>query len=95
LRRVQPQGGWSGFGRLTMMFETLAHRGRLALVIDGRRRLAGSAIFSESGLAVAMGRALWIEVPESAFLGPPEGARRWPACKREGRVAVRREGSGI
>jgi hypothetical protein len=38
------------------------------LSIDGRKRLAGSAIFSESGLPLAIGRALWIEVPESAFL---------------------------
>jgi len=40
------------------------------LSIDGRKRLAGSAIFSESGHPLAMGRALWIEVPESAFLPP-------------------------
>lgn len=38
------------------------------LLIDGRKRLAGSAIFSESGLSLAIGRALWIEVSESAFL---------------------------
>lgn len=38
------------------------------LQIDGRKRLSGSAVFSESGLAVAIGRAVWIEVPESAFL---------------------------
>jgi hypothetical protein len=35
--------------------------------IDGRKRFAGSAIFSASGLAVAVGRAIWVEVPVSAF----------------------------
>src|SRR5262249_18852608 len=38
------------------------------LSMDGRKRLAGSAIFSESGSPLAIGRALWIEIPESAFL---------------------------
>ena len=38
------------------------------LQIDGRKRISGSAIFSESGLLVAIGRAIWIEVSESAFL---------------------------
>ncbi len=45
------------------------------LEIDGRKRLSGSAIFSESGLPVAIGRAVWIEVPESAFLPQSRGNR--------------------
>ena len=38
------------------------------LQFDGRKRFAGSAIFSESGRPVAIGRATWIEVPLSAFV---------------------------
>lgn len=37
------------------------------LHVDGRKRYAGSAIFTESGDAVAVGRATWIEVPVTAF----------------------------
>lgn len=36
---------------------------------DGRKRFAGSAVFSSSGRPVAVGRATWIEVPASAFGG--------------------------
>lgn len=39
------------------------------LQIDGRKRIAGSAVFSSSGRPVAVGRATWIEVPSSAFWG--------------------------
>jgi hypothetical protein len=39
------------------------------LQIDGRKRFAGSAVFSGSGQSVAIGRATWIEVPASAFGG--------------------------
>ncbi len=39
------------------------------LQIDGRKRFAGSAVFSGSGRTVAVGRATWIEVPASAFGG--------------------------
>lgn len=39
------------------------------LQVDGRKRLAGSAVFSVSGRLVAVGRATWIEVPLSAFAG--------------------------
>jgi hypothetical protein len=39
------------------------------LQIDGRKRFAGSAVFSSSGKSVAVGRATWIEVPASAFGG--------------------------
>ena len=39
------------------------------LQIDGRKRFAGSAVFSASGHPVAVGRATWIEVPASAFAG--------------------------
>jgi hypothetical protein len=45
------------------------------LQIDGRRRLSGSVIFSESGVPVAIGRAVWIEVSESAFLSRPPSSR--------------------
>ena len=37
------------------------------LHVEGRKRFAGSAVFSESGKLVALGRAIWIEVPASAF----------------------------
>ena len=37
------------------------------LQIDGRKRFAGSAVFSESGLPVAVGRATWIEIPLGAL----------------------------
>jgi hypothetical protein len=39
------------------------------LQVDGRKRFAGSAVFSSSGRPVAVGRATWIEVPSSAFGG--------------------------
>jgi hypothetical protein len=39
------------------------------LQIDGRKRIAGSAVFSASGAPVAAGRATWIEVSASAFGG--------------------------
>lgn len=39
------------------------------LQVDGRKRTAGSAVFSSSGRPVAVGRATWIEVPASAFGG--------------------------
>jgi hypothetical protein len=38
--------------------------------IDGRKRIAGSAVFGEVGTPIAVGFATWIEVPEHAF--PPE-----------------------
>ncbi len=37
------------------------------LQIDGRKRFAGSAIISELGRTVAVGRATWIEIPKSEF----------------------------
>ena len=39
------------------------------LQIEGRKRLAGSALFTSAGTLVAVGRATWIEVPASAFGG--------------------------
>lgn len=35
--------------------------------IEGRKRMSGSAVISAAGDTVAIGRATWIEVPESAF----------------------------
>jgi acyl-coenzyme A thioesterase PaaI-like protein len=37
------------------------------LHVDGRKRFAGSAVYSSSGRPVAVGRATWIEVPASEF----------------------------
>jgi hypothetical protein len=37
------------------------------LQVDGRKRFAGSAVFSEQGELIALARAIWIEVPASAF----------------------------
>ena len=34
---------------------------------EGRKRIAGAAVFGQSGAPVAVGRATWIEVPLSAF----------------------------
>jgi hypothetical protein len=39
------------------------------LNVDGRKRFGGSAVFAESGRAVAVGRATWIEVPADRFGG--------------------------
>jgi len=35
--------------------------------VDGRKHLAGSAVFSESGQVIAVGRATWIEISADAF----------------------------
>ena len=40
---------------------------------DGRKRFAGSVIFSASGVPVAVAHALWIEVSEGAFTGGRHG----------------------
>ncbi len=40
-----------------------------SLGIEGRKRLAGSAVYSEAGKPVAVARATWIEVPRTAFGG--------------------------
>lgn len=40
-----------------------------SLGIDGRKRFAGSAIYSEVGKPVAVARATWIEIPRTAFGG--------------------------
>ena len=37
------------------------------LQVDGRKRFAASAVFSESGVPVAVGRATWIEIQRGAF----------------------------
>jgi hypothetical protein len=37
------------------------------LQVEGRKRFAGSAVFSATGELVAVARAIWIEVPASAF----------------------------
>ena len=37
------------------------------LQVEGRKRFAGSAVFSASGELIAVARAIWIEVPASAF----------------------------
>ncbi|HKS58268.1 MAG TPA: hypothetical protein VJS12_23430 [Steroidobacteraceae bacterium] len=37
------------------------------LQVEGRKRFAGSAVYSASGDLVAFARAIWIEVPASAF----------------------------
>jgi len=40
------------------------------LQVEGRKRFAGSAVFSATGQLVALARAIWIEVPASAFATP-------------------------
>lgn len=39
------------------------------LGVDGRKRYAGSAVYSEEGRPLAVARATWIEVPVAAFSG--------------------------
>jgi len=39
------------------------------LQIEGRKRMAGSALYSSAGRLLAVGRATWIQVPASAFGG--------------------------
>ncbi len=55
------------------------------LQVDGRKRIAGSAVFSSSGRAVAVGRAIWIEVPSSAFGGQDAETGGRHGCGRGGR----------
>jgi len=38
------------------------------LQVEGRKRFAGSAVFSATGQLIALARAIWIEVPASAFI---------------------------
>ena len=40
------------------------------LHVEGRKRFAGSAVYSATGKLVALARAIWIEVPASAFPQP-------------------------
>jgi hypothetical protein len=40
-----------------------------ALGVEGRKRIGASAVFSADGRAVAVGRAIWIEVEARAFGG--------------------------
>ena len=35
--------------------------------VDGKKHVAGSAIFAESGKVIAVGRATWIEISTAAF----------------------------
>jgi hypothetical protein len=42
------------------------------LQVAGRKRFAGSAVFSETGELIALARAIWIEVPASAFKNQAE-----------------------
>jgi len=46
------------------------------LQIDGRKRFAGSAVFSESGMPVALARATWIEVPLNSFVPQPRSDQK-------------------
>jgi hypothetical protein len=41
------------------------------IAIEGRKRISGSALYSEAGQVLAVARATWIELPQSAF--PAEG----------------------
>jgi hypothetical protein len=51
------------------------------LHVEGRKRFAGSAVYSAAGELVALARATWIEVPASAF---PEGVT--PSAASSGRA---------
>jgi hypothetical protein len=60
-------------GQLTAVIKDSVRPGDKCVVmgwplhVEGRKRLAGSAICSESGRLIAFARATWIEVPASAF----------------------------
>lgn len=43
---------------------------------EGRKFIAGSAVYSESGLPVAIGRATWIELPRDDFVALSRNGRR-------------------
>ncbi len=43
------------------------------IAAEGRKHVAGSAVFSESGRLIAVGRATWIEISASAFPDETEG----------------------
>jgi hypothetical protein len=45
---------------------------------EGRKHFAGTAVFSEAGDTVAVGRATWIEIPKDAFVGLSRTGRRTP-----------------
>ncbi len=70
-----PEGKTIVLGELCARVDGTVSPGKKCVVIgwplqvDGRKRVAGSAVFSPSGEAVAVGHATWIEVPLSAFAG--------------------------
>jgi len=47
-----------------------------AIEAEGRKFIAGSAVYSESGLPVAIGRATWIESPRDDFVALSRNGRR-------------------
>jgi hypothetical protein len=46
------------------------------LQVEGRKRFTGSAVFTQQGKLVAVARAIWIEVPASAFTPSAASASR-------------------
>ena len=68
-----PEGRTVVLGELSVHIGGAVDPGELCVVIgwpihiDGRRRHSGSAIFSQTGQVVAVGRATWIEISAAAF----------------------------
>jgi len=68
-----PEGKTVVLGELSVRIDKAVKPGEKCVIIgwpisiDGRKRTAGSAVFSESGKLAAIGRAIWIEIPENAF----------------------------
>jgi hypothetical protein len=62
-------------GELTVRIDGSVMAGRPHVTVgwslgaEGRKRYAGSAIYTEAGAPVALGRATWIDVPLAAFAG--------------------------
>lgn len=63
-------------GQLTARIEGKVRAGERCIAmgwplgVAGRKRMAGSAVFSESGKVLGLARAVWVEIPETLF--PPE-----------------------
>jgi hypothetical protein len=68
---VNPGGDLILLGELCARIDGAAEEGERCVVlgwplgIDGRKRYAGSAVFSESGRLVGVARATWIQIPKS------------------------------
>lgn len=69
-------------GELSGQIKSALRPGEKCIVVgwkiaaEGRKHFAGTAVFSESGDTVAVGRATWIEIPKEAFVALSRTGRR-------------------